>query len=132
MDPGGAAPFLEEDTDIEEHIWYVLMDEDAEGEPIHSDKTSEFFRRGHGVPFAPLSFFEELPREIVETNLWPRLMDGGSDVSNYQICTILCAVCTAWLEFVDDRREYRIGDIALAAQKYHERHDVESDSDWES
>ncbi|KAG0595874.1 hypothetical protein M758_UG205600 [Ceratodon purpureus] len=77
-------------------------------------------------PVAQESFMDCLPREVVLTNLWPKIMAGYSEetcleslwpemmlgvfrVENFQICCSLRPVCSGWMRFIEGTREWRVG-----------------------
>lgn len=63
------------------------------------------------------SFFTALPRDVIELNLWPLLMDGCKQRSDLRetICT-LRSVCTAWRNWI---RETYVGTVYMEAFSNH-------------
>lgn len=63
-------------------------------------------------------FLTPLPSEIVESKIWPLIMDSGDVIQNYRLCTALRCVCVGWKNFVERTPQWSQGSLSWALLPY--------------
>ena len=118
------------DTKSEDWIWSVIMPLDRDGNPVEKGCYVPDPDRGPRKHAA--GFMKELPDEIVQHNIWPRIVDGDNALENFQICSTIRGVCWAWLNHVEDQREWGVGILAWHRNRYPVAYPTDSSTDLDS
>ena len=79
------------------------------------------------VPVVAETFLDAIPRELVMAKVWPRLMDGLTEVESFRICCNLRCVCTAWKAFVEGTFEWHVGFSAWCRGEHRDLFGEETD-----
>ena len=92
------------------------------------------------LPVVAATFLDALPGDVVEDALWPWLMKGQTPHENFKTLCLLRCVCTAWLIYAEESREWPLafqawirGDhrfIVDANENPYLDTDSESDPSW--
>ena len=64
------------------------------------------------------AFLPELESDIILASLWPKLMDGGTKLANFQTCCHIRCVCLGWKMFVEDRAEWQKGLLSWSSGEH--------------
>ena len=118
------------DTKSEDWIWSVIMPLDSDGNPV--EKGGYVSGPDRGPRKEAAGFLKELPDELVHQFIWPRIVDGDDALENFQICSTIRGVCWAWLNHVEDQREWSAGILAWHRNRYPAAYPEESSSDSDS
>ena len=102
---------MERSPPTSEVVWGVLIEDfDDAGNPFDLLNGQLFMNVGSQTPVLETKFFGALHcDDIVDNCIWPRLMFGGTRLENYLICTSLRGVCKAWMQYVDNTKQYNEG-----------------------
>ena len=86
------------------------------------------------------TFLDALPDDIVKDALWPWLMNGQTPHENFKTLCLLRCVCTAWMIYAEENREWPLalqawikGDhrfIVAANENPYMDTNSESDPNW--
>lgn len=91
-------------------------------------------------PVVAATFLDALPDDIVKDALWPWLMNGQTPHENFKTLCLLRCVCTAWMIYAEENREWPLalqawikGDhrfIVAANENPYMDTNSESDPNW--